>query len=296
MTVLNQPTNDIILDPASNVILFSSPSSDPVHGNTISALDLASESIISSLFAGSEPNVLALSSDNQFLYSGIDGAAGILRVNLPAMTKDIGFSLGIDFSGINTAREVQVAPALPHTVAISRSSQFGSGSLQIFDDSAARANTTFNASSIQWGSDATTLFSLQSFGGGSLISYTVDANGLTQSQNFAGVLGNGPEIHFDATTKAIYSDDGHIADTSTGLPLGNFNTSGSMVTDRTLNKAFFLRQPTTGSVTIDSYVLNRLTTAGSINIPGINGIPKRLIRWGQNGLAFQHNWRTAYPL
>ena len=75
MTVLNQPANDIIFDPVSNVILFSSPSSDAVHGNTISALDLASESIISSLFAGSEPNVLALSSDNQFLYSGIDGAA-----------------------------------------------------------------------------------------------------------------------------------------------------------------------------------------------------------------------------
>ena len=286
VTVLNQPANDIILDPASNVILFSSPSSDPVHGNTISALDLASESIISSLFAGSDPNVLALSADDQFLYSGIDGAAGILRVNLPAMTKDINFSLGIDFSGVNTAREVQVAPALPHTVAISKSSQFGSGPLQIFDDNAARANTAFNAGSIQWGSDATTLFSLQSFGGGNLISYTVDANGLTQSQNFAGVLGNGPEIHFDATTKAVYSDDGHIADTSTGLPLGNFNTSGSMVTDRTLNKAFFLRQPTTGSVTIDSYILNRLTASGSINIPGINGIPKRLIRWGQNGLAF----------
>jgi hypothetical protein len=286
VTVLNRPANDIIFDPVSNVILFSSPSSDTVHGNTISALDLASGSVISSLFAGSEPNVLALSADNQFLYSGIDGAARVQRVNLPAMTKDIGFSLGIDFSGVNTAREVQVAPALPHTVAISKVSSFGSGALQIFDDSAARPQATFNPSSIQWGSDATTLFSLPGFGGGNLITYTVDANGLTQSQNFPGVLGNGPEIHFDSGTKSIYSDDGHVADPSTGLPLGNFNTSGSIVTDRTLNKAFFLRQPAAGSVTIDSYVLNRLTAAGSINIPGITGTPKRLIRWGQNGLAF----------
>lgn len=286
VTVLNQPANDIIFDPASNVILFSSPSSDSIHGNTISALDLASGSIISSMFAGSEPNILALSSDNQFLYSGIDGAARVQRVSLPAMTKDLGFSLGIGFNGINTARELQVAPALPHTVAVSEGSQFQTGSTEIFDDAAARPNTTFNISSIQWGSDATTLFALQSFGGGNLITYTVDANGLTQAQNFTGVVGNGPEIHFDATTKAIYSDDGHIADTTTGLPLGNFNDTGSMVTDRTLNKAFFLRQPTAGSVTIDSYVLNRLTAAGSVNITGINGTPKRLIRWGQNGLAF----------
>ncbi|HEY2232835.1 MAG TPA: IPT/TIG domain-containing protein, partial [Candidatus Angelobacter sp.] len=286
VTVLNQPANDIIFDAPSNVILFSSPSSDAVHGNTISALDLASGSIISSLFAGSEPNVLALSADNQFLYSGIDGAARVQRLNLPAMTKDIGFSLGIDFSGVNTAREVQVAPALPHTVAISKVSSFGSGAVQIFDDSAARPQATFNPSSIQWGSDATTLFSLPGFGGGNLITYTVDANGLTQSQNFPGVFGNGPEIHFDSGTKSIYSDDGHVVDPSTGLPLGNFNTSGFMVTDRTLNKAFFLRQPVAGSVSIDAYVLNRLTAAGSINIPGITGTPKRLIRWGQNGLAF----------
>ena len=286
VTVLNQTANDIIFDPQSNVILFSSPSSDAIHGNTISALDLASESVISSMFAGSEPNILALSGDTQFLYSGIDGAARVQRINLPAMTKDLGFSLGIGFNGLNTARELQVAPALPHTVAITEGSPFGFASLQIFDDSAARPNTSFNAGSIQWGSDATTLFSLQSFGGGTLITYTVDANGLMQSQNFPGVLGNGPEIHFDPVTKAMYSDDGHIADTTTGLPLGNFNDTGSMVRDKALNKAFFLRQPTPGSVTIDSYVLNRLTAAGSINIPGITGAPKRLIRWGQNGLAF----------
>ncbi len=286
VTVLNQPANDIIFDAVSNVILFSSPSSDAVHGNTISALDLASGSIISSLFAGSEPNVLALSADNQFLYSGIDGAASVQRVNLPAMTKDLGYSLGLDFFGPKLAHELQVAPGLPHTLAISESSQFGFGALQIFDDSAARPNSSFNQSSIQWGSDATTLFSLPSFGGGSLTTFTVDANGLTQAQVFNGVLGNGPEIHFDAATKAMYSDDGHIADTTTGLPLGNFNTSGSMVQDRTLNKVFFLRQPVVGSLSIDSYVLNRLTAAGSINIPGITGTAKRLIRWGQNGLAF----------
>jgi len=283
VTVLSQPANDIVFDAASNVILFSVPSSDPVHGNTISALDLASASIVSSLFAGSEPDSLALSGDNQFLYSGIDGAASVQRVNLPAMSRDIHYSLGTGFFGPIAAHELQVAPGLPHTVAISTNSP-GFGTLQIFDDAAPRTNIG-TGNSLQWGTDATTLFSLPS-GGGNLNTYTVDANGLTQSLIFGGVLGNGPEIHFDAATKSIYSDDGHVADTSTGLPLGNFNTNGSMTVDRTLNKAFFLRQPTTGSVTIDSYVLSRLTAAGSINIPGILGTPKRLIRWGQNGLAF----------
>lgn len=284
VTILNQSANDIIFDPASNAILFSVPSSDSLLGNTISALDLRSGAVISSVFAGSEPNVLALSTDNTFLYSGVDGAARVQRFSLPAMAPDINYSLGIDIQGPNTARELQVAPALPHTVAVSKSATFGINTLQIFDDGAARTNIGSGAS-IQWGQNATTLFAL-GFGGGNLTTYTVDANGLTQTQNFGGIVGNGPEIHFDSSTKSIFSDDGRVADPLTGLPLGNFNNSGSMVFDHALNRAFFLRQPVTGSATIDSYVLNRLTTAGTANIPGIAGVPRRLIRWGQNGLAF----------
>ena len=83
VTVLNQPANDIIFDAASNVILFSSPSSDAIHGNTISAtLNLASESVyLFHCLPAASRNVLALFRGTQFLYSGIDGAASVQRIN-----------------------------------------------------------------------------------------------------------------------------------------------------------------------------------------------------------------------
>jgi hypothetical protein len=43
-------------------------------------------------------------------------------------------------------------------------------------------------------------------------------------------------------TKFVYSDDGHIVDPATGLPAGQFQASGLMVPDSTLNLAFFLGQ------------------------------------------------------
>src|SRR5581483_3280213 len=81
VTVINQSANDLVFDPVHRVILFSAPGAAGSNGNTISALDL-SGNVISSEFAGSEPNVLALSDDGQFIYAGIDGASQVKRFAL----------------------------------------------------------------------------------------------------------------------------------------------------------------------------------------------------------------------
>jgi hypothetical protein len=60
-----------------------------------------------------------------------------------------------------------------------------------------------------------------------------------------------------------------------------------MVPDSTANKAFFAVGPfNLSSVTIESFDLTNYTRIGSITIPNVTGTPLRLIRWGQNGLAF----------
>jgi hypothetical protein len=56
--------------------------------------------------------------------------------------------------------------------------------------------------------------------------------------------------------------------------------------DSTLNKAFFLTGLASPTVTITSYDLKLFTKIDSLTISGIIGKPLRLIRWGQNGLAF----------
>src|SRR5262249_20031432 len=118
VTELNQPANDLVFDPLHQVILLSVPSTAGANGNTISAIDL-SGNVISSQFAGSVPNVLALAGDSTFLYSGIDGASKVQRFALPSLTPDISYSLGGGgFDGLSTAQDLQVAPGAPQTSAV----------------------------------------------------------------------------------------------------------------------------------------------------------------------------------
>jgi len=286
VTVINQSANDLVFDPVHRVILFSAPGAAGSNGNTISALDL-SGNVISSEFAGSEPNVLALSDDGQFIYAGIDGASQVKRFALPAFTADIHYSLGGGsfFSGLITATDLQVAPATPHTAAVVTSGINPSGKITIFDDATPRTNFAINGNSTQWGSDTSALFSSSAFTS-DLFSLFVDATGATLIHDFPSFL-SGRRIHFDPGTSRILADGGAVLDAATGSPVATLQASGLMVVDSSSNAVYVLEQPfNAGNATIDAFDLTHFVKTGSITIAGVNGTAGRLIRWGENGLAF----------
>jgi hypothetical protein len=286
VSTINQTSNDLLFDPLRRVFLVSVPGAAGAHGNTISALDL-SGNVISTQFAGSEPNVLALSGDSQFLYAGIDGASRVQRFALPDVTLDVHYQLGDSFFGLPTALDLQVAPDAPHTSAVLTSGFNPSGKLTVFDDATPRANVFINAGPIQWGTNASTLFSFSSLND-DLLTLLVDANGITLNHDFPSFL-TGRSLHFDATTGRVYGDNGAVLDPATGLPVATFKSSGLMVVDSQLNAAYFLEQPFNGSAVIDAFDLTHFVKTGSITIPGVNGTAGRLVRWGENGLAFNTN-------
>lgn len=286
VSTINQASNDLLFDPVRRVFVISVPGAAGAHGNTISALDL-SGSVISTQFAGSEPNVLALSGDSQFLYAGIDGAARVQRFALPDVTPDVHYQLGDAFFGLPTALDLQVAPDAPHTSAVLTSGFNPSGKLTVFDDALPRANVFINAGPIQWGADALTLFSFSGLNQ-DLLTLLVDGNGITLNHDFPSFL-TGRRIHFDATTGRVYGENGAVLDAATGLPVATFKSSGPMVVDSQLNAAYFLEQPFNGSAIIDAFDLTHFVKTGSITIPGVNGTAGRLVRWGENGLAFNSN-------
>jgi len=285
VSVINQASNDLVFDPLHQVILLSVPGGATSHGNTISAIDL-SGNVISSQFAGSEPDVLALSGDSTFVYAGIDGASRVQRFALPAFTVDTSYSLGVGFLGLTTAQDLQVAPGAPHTTAVVNAQANPTGQITIFDDATPRTNTVNDGNSIQWGAGTSTLFSSVAFSGSDLLSFAVNGSGLTSSHDFPSIL-SGRRIHFDPVTSRIYADGGGVVDPATGLPIATFQAAGLMVVDSQLNAAYFLEQPfNSGNATIDSFDLTRFVKTGSITISGVGGSAHRLVRWGQNGLAF----------
>jgi hypothetical protein len=250
-------------------------------------LDLSTASFIGSQFAGSNPNLLALSDDSQFLYAGIDGASSVQRFTLPSFgSPDIRYSVpAINFGGPATAVDLQVAPGAPHTTAVVPGSpnggQFGQ-SFSIFDDVTPRAATGPTVTTLAWGPDANSLFA-EGFSN-NLLTFSVSAGGPVQTNAFNGVLGFG-KIHFNSTTQRIYSEGGQVVNPSTGAPFGIFQSSGPMVPDATTNTAYFASQQN-GPTVIKSFDLTHFTPVSSITVPGVSGTVERLLRWGNNGLAF----------
>jgi hypothetical protein len=300
-TTVNQAAQDIVFDPVNNVIYLSVLGNAAANGNTISVLNPATGAITSSVPAGSNPDVLAISDNSQYLYAGIDGSSSVQRFTLPGVAKDIIYSLGSNTTfGPYFALDLQVAPGTPHTTAVTLGntgvSPVAEGGITIFDDATARPTTApgFGGTgnlfdSLQWGPNASALYAADNEDTAfAFYSLTVNSSGVTLNGTFKNTFSNfGNRIHFDAGTNLIYADDGHVVNPATGAPVGNFSVSGLMVPDATLNKAFFAVGPfNLSSVTIESFDLTNFTRLGSITIPNVTGTPLRLIRWGKNGLAF----------
>jgi hypothetical protein len=67
-----------------------------------------------------------------------------------------------------------------------------------------------------------------------------------------------------------------------------------MVPDSSLNAAFFIGQNEYDVWNIESFDLTHFTPVNLISPPNIVGNPLRLIRWGQNGLAFNTDSGWVY--
>ncbi|MCU1241416.1 MAG: hypothetical protein JWO71_2142, partial [Candidatus Acidoferrum typicum] len=292
---VNQAAQDIVYDPKNQVFYLSVSGTATSNPNTISVLDPAAATITSAQPAGSNPNVLAISDDSQFLYAGVDGAASVQRFTLPGLAPDISYALGSGSLGPYFALDLQVAPGAPHTTAVTlgnNGSPAAQGGITIFDDATPRAVKAPGGAdlfgSIQWGADATALFAANNESSGfDFYELSVNSGGVSLNQDFRRVFTSfANRIHFDPGTNLVYADEGHVINPSTGQPVGNFNAVGPVVVDSSLNIAFFLSGGSGTGATIRSFDLTHFTPIGSVTVPTATGTLSRLIRWGQNGLAF----------
>jgi hypothetical protein len=309
INVINRPANDIVYDRLHQWIYLSVSGGVASVGNSISVFDPFSSTFVGAQFAGSQPNHLAISDDSQFLYVSLDGTYSVQQFTLPALAPGALYSLMGDQPtfGPFVALDLQVAPGAPHTTAVAidaNGSPSALGSLAIFDDASPRPVRTppitnaglFVFQGLQWGSDSTTLYAGNfTDSGQNFYTLSVTSDGVTLNQNFPSVV-DGTPMHFDAVTKLIYTDAGRIIDPSAGTVVGSFASSGvAMVPDSGLNLAFFGKS-NGGVLTIQSFNLTTHALVDTITIPNLSRDPIRLIRWGQNGLAFTTNDGNLYTV
>jgi fibronectin type 3 domain-containing protein len=320
--VLDVPTNDIIWDPFRQVIYASLPSVIGEKGNSIAVIDPVTGNA-SAVFAGSEPDKLAISDDGRYLYVGLDGSASIQRFHLPDLTPDISISLGSDsFQGPYYAIDIQVAPGEPNTIAVSLGcfgvSPHALGGLVIFDDSTQRptraTSTPGGASgrhlydSIQWGVDASVLYAAKNeLYPCNFYILSADSAGISLKDDIRGALSFTNEfnnfIHYDSNKSYIYTDLGQILNSTDGSKIGVFPSSGRITPDLNHNMAFILTSDAYFSyinkIILESYNLSDYTLNSNISITPSSlstyyTYPARLVRWGSQGLAFGGNGSPLY--
>ena len=321
-TFLALPINDIVYNAADGLIYASIPGSAGTGlGNNIAAIDPTTGSIVKTIFVGSEPTKIALSSDGTQLFVGLNGAAAVRQVNLTTATAGTQFSLGGGPGIYNppyTAQALAVLPGQPNSVAV----YANNGVVTIYDSGVARSKTSSglstyfnsNSGSLAFGSSASTLYLNSYTIGSNLYGLTIDSTGVTAATSIGSGNAGGNSIQYD--NNRLYLATGAVLNAANGTQLGQFSTSsttgsnqsvaasGPIVSDSTLGRAWIL--PTSYSNPQNQIVAYDETTfdpIGSIPVTGVGSYgassglvqPADLIRWGQNGLAF-HTATQLYVL
>ena len=299
LSVVNLEGNDIVWDAKADKLYVSVPTAAPSNGETITVVDPITAQIGKSQTLSSEPSVLAISDDSQFLYVGVNPdpsgeSTGVQRFALPALAPDIQINLitALNSSGLV---DMKVKPGAAHTLAVS----YWPPRLDIFDDTTARSKSEFkgNYGAIEWKADGTEIWG----GNGSFTRASVSAAGASYVTSYPAEALAG-HLHSDPTTGYVYGDTGMAVDAATGYPVGNFaemhaNLSiwnvSLLAVDPVLKRAFGMRQVFMSATQsgnqyaciVESFDLSTYAEISEVQIPSCIGQAAKLIRWGSSGLA-----------
>jgi hypothetical protein len=306
--------NALLWNPQQQVIYATVPPSASSNASSIVAIDPATGNIKASQQMPSEPNLLAISGDQQYLYVTMNGTSTIARLKLPALAPDIQWTVGDASapSGYTRISDIEVAPGLPHTLAVAQlTSGYQARQLAIYDDGVMRPNVGTGGSPydsvdrVQWGADASTIYATS---GVAELIYSINAQGATLTRTNLGLLAS---FNFDPVESRLYTYGGAVIDPPSGRLLGDYATGqgsygpSSFVVDSAAHRVYFLTQvpyadfPTYAASDAQIQVFDQDTflNLATLVIPSEqNGLPlgagTSLIRWGASAWPLPREIRS----
>jgi uncharacterized repeat protein (TIGR01451 family) len=294
---LSLPTNDLVYDPASGLILASVPGRAGPGGNSITRIDPVTGEIVGSVFVGSEPGPLALTDDGQYLYVGLNGAASVRRYTVASQTP------GLQFPVLGTVTRLAAIAGEPSSVAVI-SGNYSDTYLSVFSNGVAR-NSRFTYPDGRYSDVVTSLSPARLYSGRydelTRIAVTadrfdsVDAQG-TRLQGFA-ESGN----RFQAGL--LFSGSGAVLDPEARQLLGTLDRIGTVNSPAAIcpdlpGGRIFALVPVSSGFELRAYDARTYTLLGSMAVPyplpqpNWGNWPGNLIRCGTDGLAYRVNDRV----
>jgi sugar lactone lactonase YvrE len=286
----NLPANDVVYNRFDGMLYASLPGSDGPIGNSIVPINPNTGAMGTPVVIGSEPDMLAISDDGQYLYVGLDGQSAIRRFNLLTHTPEITFPAGIT-CGLS---DMKVMPGAPHTLAVVSNTVCANpgNDIAIFDDGVARPNQTgFYVGSIAFANQSL-LYAVTADSPPSLLTLQVNSSGVSLQNSVNGVSLGG-FLTFD--NGLLYDTRGDVVDPTTANRVGFFADpdgfgAGECIPDSATNSAFLLAgTPIGGVLNLDVFDQSTFAERGSEQIGGLAGLnhsSRYLVRWGTDGLAF----------
>lgn len=291
---LQLTTNDLVFDQVTQKIYASIPSANGSNGNSIGIINPRINTLEKTVFIGSEPTVLAISDNGQYIYSGFSASSTIRRFDVATQTPGLQFTLGFDSStGPNYAEDIEVMPGQPGTIAVSRKNNGFSPrheGVAIYDNGVMRPTTTpdhtgsnkiefMNSTSLIGYNNESTEFGLRKMAinnaGVAVVSVTQNA--------FSGFY-----LDFFYKDNLVYGFNGTVVDV-TGAPFvsGQFsNVNGPGVFDSSSSSVAFASFDYSGNIIFKRFNPETFLLRDSLPISQASGQVKSMITCGSGCYAF----------
>lgn len=281
--------NDFAWDAPTHRLYVSVRSTAALDANSIVAVDPSTGTVTGRGFVGSNPARVARTRDGQFLYVGLNGASAVRRVTISSLTAGLQWPLPAG----EVAGEIKTIPGAPLSVAVSRQSPGISPPLNgvtVYDDGVPRPQSSpghTGANRLEALDAPTVMYGYNNAHTGfEFFTLSIDASGIRHASVASGLMG-GFYTHIVGSAARIYGTDGSIVDAERRVRIGSFPVSSSaLLPDPVTGRAFLL----VGSG-IAVYDLNNFQLLGTVPLAGVTLehpalIAPRLVRWGDDGLAF----------
>lgn len=288
---INLTTNDLVYDSVSNKIYASIPSSNGSNGNSIGVINPQTRLLQNTVFVGSEPTVLAIADNGQYIYVGFSGSATIRKFDVATQAAGLQYALGSDsFLGPYYAADIEVVPGQPNALAVSRryysvTPQFAG--VAVYDDGVRRTNVVTRAggeisNKIEF-KDGSTLFGYNNETSGyDFNRMTVNSGGLSLSANSGNMPNaNIANMDFIYQNNRAYFTNGSIIDVSTTpFALAQFpNANGPVTFDASKNLVCFGHSEA-GTIVFKRFNPDTFLLSDSLQINGAFGTVKSITTCG----------------
>lgn len=317
--------NDVVWDGPRQKLYVSVASNDPVAPNSILAIDPIAGTGAMPVAAGNNPNLLTISSDDSYLWVGMDGSNTVQRFLLSGLTKDISFPLPSDWArNPQQAVALEAAPVNPHVIALIAGHWGGSPAgdgVYVYDDSTPRplfvpgmigSSPGPTIDWMQWGADDSVIYGDQytTIDAGGIATMNVTPSGVSLTNYNGGGL-NPTITQYSKNNGLLYSYGGAY-DPVKLTQVGQFDlpTTGAeaCTADSTIHRYYCVTTFYVGSTDVTGFELRvfDLTSYALVDRvsfgfstqggPGssVTGRPLKLVRWGNAGLALTTYAAAAY--